>query len=85
MQRTGPNAVDAALAAAIDDIVAASRGPAALERIKALLDQITRRFHAQGALVHEAKDDEVLFHASPGLTIYHITLSPGLHYPPHNH
>ena len=85
MQRNGPDAVDAALAAAIDDIVAASRGPDALERIKALLDEITRRFHAQGALVHEAKDDEVLLHASQGLTIYHITLSPGLQYPPHNH
>ncbi|WP_245262538.1 hypothetical protein [Mesorhizobium sp. LSJC269B00] len=27
----------------------------------------------------------MLLHASPDLTIYHITLSPGLQYPPHNH
>ena len=42
-------------------------------------------FHALGALVHEEEDDEVLLHASRNLTIYHITLSPGLQYPPHNH
>ena len=27
----------------------------------------------------------MLLHASPNLTIYHITLSPGLQYPAHNH
>ena len=27
----------------------------------------------------------MLLHASRNLTIYHITLSPGLQYPPHNH
>jgi hypothetical protein len=50
-----------------------------------VLRDITSRFHALGALVHEEEDDEVLLHASPRLTIYHITLSPGLQYPPHNH
>jgi len=85
MQPIGPVAIDPALAAAIDDIVAASHGPAALERIKAVLGEITRRWHARGVLVHEVQDDELLLHASPTLTIYHITLSPGLHYPPHNH
>jgi predicted metal-dependent enzyme (double-stranded beta helix superfamily) len=35
--------------------------------------------------VYEAIDDEILLHASAHLTIYHITLTPGLVYPPHNH
>lgn len=66
-------------------IVGAAESPHPLERIEAVLRDINNRFHALGTLVHEEEDDEVLLHASQRLTIYHITLSPGLQYPPHNH
>ena len=75
----------ATLQAATDAILAVAKGPDPLERIRAVLRDITDRFHALGALVHEEDDDEVLLHASEHLTIYHITLSPGLQYPAHNH
>jgi predicted metal-dependent enzyme (double-stranded beta helix superfamily) len=74
-----------ALHAATDAIVRAAQGFDPLRRIEAALRDLTHRFHALGALVHEEEDDEVLLHASDKLTIYHITLSPGLQYPPHNH
>jgi len=48
------------------------------------LRDLTNRFHSLGELVHEEDDDEVLLHANPSLTIYHITLSPGVQYPAHN-
>lgn len=73
------------LHAATRDLVDAAEGLDPLQRIKTVLDELTNRFHSSGVLVHEEEDDEVLLHASPNLTIYHITLSPGLQYPPHNH
>ncbi|MES0028384.1 autotransporter [Mesorhizobium sp. M0040] len=73
------------LYAAADDIVNAAKGPDPLEAVRTVLGDYTNRFHASGTLAHEEDDDEVLLHASPNLTIYHITLSPGLQYPPHNH
>lgn len=73
------------LYAATADIVNAATAADPLGRISAVLRDLTDRFHARGALVHEEADDEVLLHASAHLTIYHITLSPGLHYPPHDH
>jgi len=76
---------NSALHAATKDLVNAAESPNPLERLKTALSGLTDRFHALGALVHEEDDDEVLLHASPNLTIYHITLSPGLQYPPHNH
>jgi len=85
MERFRPASVSSALQAATDDIVNAAGGHDPLERIKMLLHDITNRLHSLGVLVHEEEDDEVLLHASENLTIYHITLSPGLQYPPHNH
>ena len=73
------------LYAVTNDIVNAAQGPDPFERVRTVLHDHTRRFHATGVLAHEEDDDEVLLHASPNLTIYHITLSPGLQYPPHNH
>jgi predicted metal-dependent enzyme (double-stranded beta helix superfamily) len=67
------------------DIVNAAQEPDPLDAIRTVLRDHTTRLHASGALAHEEDDDEVLLHASPDLTIYHITLSPGLQYPPHNH
>ena len=76
---------NSALHAATKDIINAAGSPDPLEQVKTVLRDLTDRFHASGGLVHEEEDDEVLLHASPNLTIYHITLSPGLQYPPHNH
>jgi predicted metal-dependent enzyme (double-stranded beta helix superfamily) len=80
-----PLSASSALHAATHDIVDAARSPHALERIETVLRDLTSRFHSLGALLHEEDDDEVLLYASQNLTIYHITLSPGLQYPPHNH
>jgi len=85
MEPFKPASTRAALQAATDEILDAAKGPDPLERIRYALRGITDRFHALGALVHEEDDDEVLLHASENLTIYHITLSPGLQYPAHNH
>lgn len=80
-----PLSVDSPLHRATHDIIAAAADPQPFAPIEAALRGHTARFHALGTLVHEEADDEVLLHASPTLTIYHITLSPGLQYPPHNH
>ncbi|MER8582145.1 hypothetical protein NKG95_26210 [Mesorhizobium sp. M1423] len=73
-----PLAANSPLYAVADDIVNAARGPDPLEAVRTVLGDYTNRFHASGTLAHEEDDDEVLLHASPNLTIYHITLSPGL-------
>jgi predicted metal-dependent enzyme (double-stranded beta helix superfamily) len=80
-----PISASSALHATTDEIIKAAALPDPLARIEAVLRAATQRFHASGVLVHEEDDDEVLLHASHHLTIYHITLSPGLQYPPHNH
>jgi predicted metal-dependent enzyme (double-stranded beta helix superfamily) len=80
-----PISTSSPLHAVTNEIIDAAASPDPLERIKTVLHEITNRFHALGALLHEEEDDEVLLHASPNLTIYHITLSPGLQYPAHNH
>ncbi|MEZ0471524.1 hypothetical protein [Luteimonas salinilitoris] len=80
-----PLSVSSVLHAATQDLVDAAEGPHPLQHIKTVLNDLTNRFHSSGVLVHEEDDEEVLLHASPNLTIYHITLSPGLQYPPHNH
>ena len=85
MERFKPAYANAALQAATREILTAAAGPDPLARIEAVLRDMASRFHSFGALVHEEEDDEVLLHASENLTIYHITLSPGLQYPPHNH
>ncbi|TGQ74445.1 MAG: autotransporter [Mesorhizobium sp.] len=80
-----PLSADSPLYRAIKDIVNAATGPDPFGQVKSVLSDYTNRFHALGRLVHEEDDDELLLHASPNLTIYHITLSPGVQYPPHNH
>ncbi|CAN7443320.1 autotransporter [Mesorhizobium sp. LjRoot246] len=77
--------VGSPLYAVVDDIVNAAGSPDPLARTRAVLGEHTNRLHTLGVLAHEEEDDEVLLHASRNLTIYHITLSPGLQYPPHNH
>ena len=82
---TGPVSISATLQAAIDAIVDAAAKPDRLDRIGSVLRDTTNQFHSLGRLIHEEGDDEVLLHASEALTIYHITLTPGLQYPPHTH
>jgi len=73
------------LEAAVSSIIDAARGASPIESVRAALLECTVRFHALRGLVHEAPGDEVLLHAGEHLTIYHITLTPGVIYPPHNH
>jgi predicted metal-dependent enzyme (double-stranded beta helix superfamily) len=80
-----PISASSPLQTAANDIIKAAASPYPLEQIKTVLRDYTNRFHALGGLVHEDDDDEVLLHASGTLTIYHITLSPGLQYPAHDH
>jgi predicted metal-dependent enzyme (double-stranded beta helix superfamily) len=80
-----PLAASSPLNAVTNEIVNAAESPYPLERIKTVLRDITNHFHSLGVLIHDEADDEVLLHESQNLTIYHITLSPGLQYPPHNH
>lgn len=80
-----PLSADSPLYAAIKDIVNAAAEPESFERIRTVLSDYTDCFHSLGTLVHEEEEDELLLHASPNLTIYHITLTPGVQYPPHNH
>ena len=74
-----------ALASAVLDLIDAADKSEPLKTLEDVLRRHVQRFHALGKLVHEAVEDEVLLHVSPSLTIYHITLSPGVQFPPHNH
>jgi predicted metal-dependent enzyme (double-stranded beta helix superfamily) len=74
-----------ALASAVLDLVHASTRSDPLNTLADVLSTYVQRFHSMGSLLQEALEDEILLHVSPSLTIYHITLSPGIQYPPHNH
>jgi len=73
------------LAPAVLDLIDAANTSKPLETLSDVLRRYVHSFHSLGPLVHEAADDEMLLHVSAKLTIYHITLSPGVQYPPHNH
>jgi len=73
------------LASAVLDLIDASAARDPLKTLGDVLRRYVQRFHSAGTLLQEAVDDEILLHVSPSLTIYHITLSPGVQYPPHNH
>jgi predicted metal-dependent enzyme (double-stranded beta helix superfamily) len=79
------SATHPALTSAVRDLIDAAATSEPLKRLGDVLRSHVQRFHSLGKLVHEAVEDEVLLHVSPSLTIYHITLSPGVQYPPHNH
>jgi predicted metal-dependent enzyme (double-stranded beta helix superfamily) len=80
-----PVSTPAALASAVLDLIDAASTREPLKTLGDVLRRHVQRLHSLGRLAHEAADDEVLLQASPSLTIYHITLSPGVQYPPHNH
>jgi len=53
--------------------------------MRALLDATVQALSARTGRWIEHDDDEMLLVASPQLTVYHIALSPRIHYPPHDH
>jgi predicted metal-dependent enzyme (double-stranded beta helix superfamily) len=53
--------------------------------IRGLLTATVRALSARPGRWIEHDEDELLLAASPQLTVYHIALSPRIHYPPHDH
>ena len=53
--------------------------------MRALLDATAAALHTRSRRWIEHDDDEMLLASSPELTVYHIALSPRIHYPPHEH
>jgi predicted metal-dependent enzyme (double-stranded beta helix superfamily) len=59
--------------------------PAPETALRSLLEAQVTSLRAHGCRWLNHAEDELLVHASPALTIYHITLTPGVSYPPHDH
>lgn len=53
--------------------------------VRALLDAAVEALHTRSSRWIEHDEDEMLLVSSPELTVYHIALSPRVHYPPHEH
>jgi predicted metal-dependent enzyme (double-stranded beta helix superfamily) len=53
--------------------------------MRALLDATVETLCARTDRWIEHDGDEMLLASSPELTVYHITLTPRIHYPPHDH
>jgi predicted metal-dependent enzyme (double-stranded beta helix superfamily) len=53
--------------------------------MRALLDVTVDALHTRPGRWIEHNGDELLLASSPELTVYHIALSPRVHYPPHEH
>src|SRR5213082_1224615 len=72
----------------VDAFLAAARravdGLTPQDAMRALLDATVRSLHAARRRWIEHDDDELLLTSSPRLTVYHITLSPRIQYPPHD-
>jgi predicted metal-dependent enzyme (double-stranded beta helix superfamily) len=73
--------VETFLAAAHQALASASPERA----MRTLLDTTVEALHGRSHRWIEHDDDEMLLASSPQLTVYHITLSPRVHYPPHEH
>jgi predicted metal-dependent enzyme (double-stranded beta helix superfamily) len=73
----------------VEAFLAAARravdGPSPHDAMRALLDATVQSLHARPRRWIEHDDDEMLLTSSPRLTVYHIALSPRIHYPPHDH
>jgi predicted metal-dependent enzyme (double-stranded beta helix superfamily) len=59
--------------------------PNAEAAIRSLLEAKVASLRAHGGRWMSHVEEEFLVHASPVLTVYHITLTPGVSYPPHDH
>src|SRR5688500_16276024 len=53
--------------------------------MRALLDATVATLRTRTDRWIEHDSDEMLLASSPQLTVYHITLTPRIHYPPHDH
>ena len=53
--------------------------------MRALLDATVEALCARSGRWIEHDGDEMLLASSPEITVYHIALSPRVHYPPHDH
>src|SRR5688572_22524568 len=60
-------------------------GPAPHQALRALLDDMVQTLSGRTRPWLEHGGDELLLASSPEMTIYHITLTPRIHYPPHDH
>ena len=73
----------------IEGFLAAARqalaGASPQQAMRALLDATVETLYARTGRWIEHDSDEMLLASSPDLTIYHIALSPRIHYPPHDH
>jgi predicted metal-dependent enzyme (double-stranded beta helix superfamily) len=73
----------------VEDFLASARqalGNASPEHaMRTLLDVTVDALHTRPSKWIEHDDDELLLASSPELTVYHIALSPRIHYPPHEH
>ena len=73
----------------VDDFLTAARqalaGASTHEAMRSLLDATVASLHARSGNWIEHDEDEKLLVSTPQLTVYHITLSPRIHYPPHEH
>ena len=76
-----PPTVEAFLAAAREALAGAAPEPA----MRALLEATVAALQARPGpwIAHDG--DELLLASSPEMTVYHIALSPRIHYPPHEH
>jgi len=73
--------VETFLAAAHQALASASPERA----MRTLLDATVAALCTRSSRWLEHDDDEMLLLSSPALTVYHIALSPRIHYPPHEH
>jgi predicted metal-dependent enzyme (double-stranded beta helix superfamily) len=73
----------------IEGFLAAARqalaGASPRRAMRTLLDATVEALYARTGRWIEQDGDELLLASSPELTIYHIALSPRIHYPPHDH
>ena len=60
-------------------------GASPQQAMRALLCAMVEALYARTGRWIEHDDDEMLLTSSPELTVYHIALSPRIHYPPHDH
>lgn len=56
-----------------------------VERLQALLGDAVSQSESVRSALPPSNDPEVVLLDSPELTVYHIQLPPGVHYPPHSH
>jgi predicted metal-dependent enzyme (double-stranded beta helix superfamily) len=73
----------------IESLLAAARralsSASPQQAMRALLDATVEALHARTDRWIEHDSDEMLLASSAELTVYHVTLTPRIHYPPHDH